>query len=121
MNVREILAIAVLLSFTVSGAGRTDSESSGAEDQPKASSIDARRQAFETLLTEHWDYVLSQDPEYASILGDKRFNDWSSDFSTKAIQDCDRQLRAFKARLEVIDSLGFSDQEQLTKDLLIKD
>ena len=38
-------------------------------------SLDSRRAALSALLAEQWEYNLSVNPEFASILGDKRFND----------------------------------------------
>jgi len=37
--------------------------------------IEGRRKALNDLLTEQWDYTMETNPEYASILGDKRWND----------------------------------------------
>lgn len=46
--------------------------------------LEARRDALNKLLVEHWEYGLSRSPEFASILGDKRWNDQLSDFSQAA-------------------------------------
>src|SRR4029077_4132895 len=50
-----------------------------------ASDLQARRDALNKLLAEQWEYTLSHAPEFASILGDKRWNDQISDFSQGAI------------------------------------
>jgi len=42
---------------------------------PPADNLAARRKALSDLLAEHWEYTLSKSPEFASILGDKRWND----------------------------------------------
>jgi uncharacterized protein (DUF885 family) len=86
-----------------------------------ASDLDKRRRALSDLLSEQWEYSLKQNPEFASILGDKRYNDQVSDVSIAAIE---RQLaasRRFLSRFEAIDTSGFSDQEMLNKRLMVED
>jgi uncharacterized protein (DUF885 family) len=53
---------------------------------PPPQAVESRRKAFETFLEEQWEYTLSHSPEFASILGDKRWNDKVSDVSQKAIE-----------------------------------
>ena len=80
----------------------------------------ARRKAFSDLLAEHWDYTLSHSPEFASILGDKRWNDKASDLSEREILADQQKDREWLARLEVVDTTGFPEQEALTKTLLVR-
>ena len=49
--------------------------------------LETRRKALNDLLAEQWEYNMRTSPIYASILGDKRFNDKVDDFSQKAIDD----------------------------------
>ena len=60
-------------------------------------------------------------PIYASILGDKRWNDKLDDFSQAAIDDNLEQTRRFLERFEAIDTTGFPDQEVLNKELMVRD
>ena len=87
---------------------------------PPPQAVEARRKAFETFLEEHWEYTLSHSPEFASILGDKRWNDKVSDVSVKEIEADLARTKEFLARLESIDTSGFSEQEALTKTLLVR-
>ena len=50
-------------------------------------------------------------PIYASILGDKRYNDKLDDFSQQAIDDDLAQTRQFLVRFEAINTMGFPEQE----------
>ncbi len=85
-----------------------------------ATSLDARRAALNSLLAEQWEYKLRTSPEFASILGDKRYNDKLSDFSQAAI-DADQKADAdFLKRFSAIDSKGFTVQEQLNKILMVQ-
>src|SRR5271163_866193 len=81
--------------------------------------LDARRKALNDLLHERWEYTMRTSPIYASILGDKRYNDKLDDFSQAAIDDSLEQSRLFLARFEAIDTTGFPEQETLNKQLMI--
>ncbi|MFZ3266818.1 MAG: DUF885 domain-containing protein [Terriglobales bacterium] len=83
--------------------------------------VESRRKALNDLLHEQWEYTLRTNPIYASILGDKRYNDQLDDFSQHAIDDNLEQSRRFVARFEAIDTTGFPDQEVLNKQLMVRD
>jgi uncharacterized protein (DUF885 family) len=84
-------------------------------------SLESRRQALNDLLHEQWEYTMRTSPIYASILGDKRYNDKVDDFSQQAIDDNIEQSRRFLARFEAIDTTGFPDQEILNQQLMVRD
>jgi uncharacterized protein (DUF885 family) len=84
------------------------------------SDIDARRKALAALLDEQWEYFLRTNPEYASILGDKRYNDRLTDYSQAFIDSDIRATADFLRRFEAIDSSGFPLQEQLNKRLMVR-
>ena len=100
-------SIFVLLAFAV-----------GAFSQP--ASLEARRKQLSDLLAEHWEYTMRTNPEYASILGDKRYNDKLSDVSEKAIYADLEAQKQFLARLKAIDTAGFPEQEALNKALMVR-
>jgi uncharacterized protein (DUF885 family) len=85
-----------------------------------ADDLAARRKAFQQLLADHWEYTLSKSPEFASILGDKRWNDKLSDLSEAEILADQKKDREWVARFEKIDTAGFPEQEALTKTLLMR-
>jgi uncharacterized protein (DUF885 family) len=80
-----------------------------------------RRTALTDLLSERWEYTMRTSPIYASILGDKRYNDKLDDFSQKAIDDDLEQTKRDLDRFEAVDTTGFSDQEVLNKELMVRD
>jgi len=86
-----------------------------------ANDLESRRKALNDLLSEQWEYTLRTSPIYASILGDKRYNDKLDDFSQAAIDDNLKQSRRFLDRFEAIDTSGFPDQEVLNKQLMVRD
>lgn len=79
-----------------------------------------RRQALADLLSEQWEYTLKKSPEFASIIGDKRYNDKLSDYSPAAFEADLLAQTAFLKRLQAIDSNGFSEQEKLNKELMLR-
>jgi len=90
-------------------------------DELSAASLDKRRKALQDLLKEQWDDQLSRSPEYASILGDKRWNDKSSDFSEAAALADIATSKKFLKRFAAIDTTGFDEQEKLDKELMLLD
>ncbi len=87
---------------------------------PAPSDLQARRDALDKLLAEQWEYTLSHSPEFASILGDKRWNDQLSDASLAAINADLAKTREFLQRFEAIDTTGFPVQERLNKELMVR-
>jgi len=85
-----------------------------------AEDLDRRRVALAKLLDEQWDYTMRTSPEYASILGDKRFNDQVSDNSEKAILAQVAKSKDFLRRFEAISPRAFSETERLNRDLMIR-
>jgi uncharacterized protein (DUF885 family) len=82
--------------------------------------LESRRKAMKDLLAEQWEYNLSHNPEFASILGDKRWNDKLSDFSQEEIDKGLAKTKEFLDRFEAIDPTGFPEQEALTRTLLVR-
>ena len=65
------------------------------KDKPAAYDVDARRKQLDALLKDQWEYTLRTSPEFASILGDKRYNDKLTDFSQAAIVRDQRVTREY--------------------------
>jgi uncharacterized protein (DUF885 family) len=85
------------------------------------SNLEARRKSLNDLLAEHWEYTMRTNPIYASILGDKRWNDKLDDASQDAIDRDLAETKKFLIRFETIDTTGFPQQEQLNKTLMVRD
>jgi uncharacterized protein (DUF885 family) len=91
-----------------------------AEARTAAPDLAARRAALDSLIKEQWDYTMRNSPEWASMLGDKRYNDKLSDFSQANIE-ADINISAdFLRRFEAIDTAGFPGQEQLNQELMVR-
>jgi uncharacterized protein (DUF885 family) len=83
-------------------------------------SVEARVKALHELLNQQWEYVLRTSPEFASILGDKRYNDKLTDLSQAAIDRDLAQNRVFLAKFTAVDATGFPEQERLNRDLMVR-
>jgi uncharacterized protein (DUF885 family) len=79
-----------------------------------------RLAAQNALFEEQYETDLRNFPERATAYGDYRYNDKLADYSLHAILQRHHTDETFLARLEAIPSAGFSDQDQLSHDLLIR-
>lgn len=79
-----------------------------------------RLAAQNALFDEQYETDLRNFPERATSFGDYRYNDRLADYSLDAIQKRHEIDEGFLKRLEAIPPAGFSDQDQLSHDLLIR-
>ncbi len=86
----------------------------------QATSLDDRRKALDGVFHDYWEDVLQHDPEFASSIGDKRYNDKISDYSVKAVNDELEREQNFMMRLAAIDPAGFAEQETTSRELLLR-
>ena len=79
-----------------------------------------RLAAQNALFEEQYESDLRNFPERATAFGDYRYNDKLAEYSLDAIAQRHKTDEAFLTRLEAIPSTGFSDQDQLSHDLLVR-
>jgi uncharacterized protein (DUF885 family) len=79
-----------------------------------------RLAAQNALFEEQYESDLRNFPERATAFGDYRYNDKLADYSLAAIAQRNETNRVFLSRLQAIPMTGFSDQDQLSHDLLIR-
>ena len=72
------------------------------------------------LFEEQYQSDLRNFPERATAFGDLRYNDKLAEYSLAALSERHRADQDFLARLEAIPTSGFSEQDQLSHDLLIR-
>ena len=114
----RILAALTFLTGSALAQGTVASQPGGAgRGSP---SVEVRVKALHELLNEQWEYFLRTSPEFASILGDKRYNDKLSDLSQAAIDRDLAQNRVFLAKFTAVDATGFPEQERLNRDLMVR-
>jgi uncharacterized protein (DUF885 family) len=87
---------------------------------PAAGSVAARSRDLSRLFDDIWQDKLKHSPEYATYLGDKRYDDQLSDISPAAINAALERERRFLERLVAIDTTGLPQQEQLSAGLMLR-
>jgi len=83
-------------------------------------SLEDRRKALASVIDEYWQDWLKHNPEFASSIGDKRYNSQISDYSVAAVNDTLAREQNYLLRLAAIDVTGFTEQEQLSHELLLR-
>ncbi len=83
-------------------------------------SVADRLAAQNALFEEQYGTDLRNFPERATAFGDYRYNDKLAEYSLQAVVQRHKTDEDFLARLEAIPSAGFSDQDQLSRDLLTR-
>ncbi len=76
--------------------------------------------AQNAVFEEQYESDLREFPERATSFGDYRYNDKLAEYSLAAIARRNKANRDFLGRLQAIGTTGFSDQDQLSHDLLIR-
>lgn len=82
--------------------------------------VASRVQALNALLAEQWEYTLKNSPEFATILGDLRYNDHWSDVSLAHMRADHQATADFLKRFEAIDTSGFPDSDKLNQQLMVR-
>lgn len=72
------------------------------------------------IFDEQYETDLRNFPERATAFGDYRYNDKLNDFSLNGIMKRHQDDVSFLHRIEAVPTTGFSDQDQLSHDLLIR-
>ena len=76
--------------------------------------------AQNALFEEQYESDLKNFPERATAFGDYRYNDKLTDYSLQAITQRNKTNQEFLVRLKAVDTTGFSDQDQLSHDLMMR-
>jgi uncharacterized protein (DUF885 family) len=103
----RLLALALCLAFSM--------------NMFAADTLDARRKQLNDLIAEYWEYTMQTNPIFASIIGDKRYNDQVGSESPEFLAKEAAKRREFLARFQAIDTSGFPQQDKLNQELEIRD
>ena len=82
-TIRRVFLAAMPLAASLAAPFTIASPAAHAQAAQPAS-LEDRRKALNDLFAQYWDATMKQSPEFASGLGDKRFNDKISDYSPRA-------------------------------------
>ena len=114
------LPIVVLFAFALLPASHAIDAQAPASAPAGAASVEGNRKALNQIFKDYWEDNLAHSPEFASSLGDKRWNDQIADYSVKAYNQNLEREQGFLMRLAVIDDKGLSDQEKISRELLLR-
>lgn len=115
MKIGPRMVLAGLL-MSAAGAGAVYA----APPQAAQADVATRVKALNALLAEQWQHNLENAPEFATILGDLRYNDRWSDASLAHAQAEYAKTQDFLKRFEAIDTTGFSDDDKLNQQLMVR-
>jgi uncharacterized protein (DUF885 family) len=110
LNIKKALLASALLLFTAIPALYAQAPSP----------VEDRRKALNALFQQYWDANLENSPEFASSIGDKRWNDRLTDYSVKAQNAWLEREQNMMLRLAAIDPAGFTDAEKTSRELLLR-
>jgi uncharacterized protein (DUF885 family) len=91
-----------------------------AQNASTSASVENRGQQLLSLFDEEWQYELRTNPEWATQLGDNRYNDRLSDSSPEFFQADIELKRGFLTRFQAIDPAGLSRPDMLSRELMIR-
>src|SRR5208282_1085684 len=83
--------------------------------------VEARRKQLKSALDDEWEYGLRTHPEFATYVGDSRYNDRLSDYSPEAVEQDLKHAQEALQRIEAIDATGFPEQEKLNQQLAVRE
>jgi uncharacterized protein (DUF885 family) len=109
-----LLALAAVLLIPASLPAQLTAANSG------PATPEERAKALHGIFHDYWEENLKRQPEFASSIGDKRYNDQISDYSVKAINEWLAAEQDFLLKLAAIDTTGLSDQDATSRDLLMR-
>jgi uncharacterized protein (DUF885 family) len=88
--------------------------------QAATADVATREKALNDLLAEQWQHNLENSPEFATILGDLRYNDRWTDASLAHQQAEVAKAQDFLKRFQAIDTTGFSADDKLNQQLMVR-
>ena len=82
--------------------------------------LKARRQELNRLIADEWEYEMRESPEWATTIGDYRYNDRWSDNSLAHVRQQRADVQGWLSRFEAIDGTGFPEVEKLNQSLMVR-
>ncbi len=110
----------VLMSLAMASLWGTAAQHVLAQPPQIAPSVEARSQSLSSLLHDIWEDRLKHAPEFATSIGDKRYNDQLTDYSVKEVNASLQRGLGFIEQLGAIDTAGLTAQEQLSAELMLR-
>lgn len=120
MTKTHLLASTIIATLLVACTPSQQNQLSKTEQEKTvaASNDHAQTNAFEGLLSDHWNWQLERRPTFASSLGVRDYDELLSDPSLEAYEAQVQTARSFLEKLEAITAEELNEENQLNADLL---
>ena len=118
LNFRHFALVSALLLALPGLPAQTLPAAPAAPTAP--ATVEERHKALDALFRQYWEQNLKADPEFASSIGDKRWNAQLTDLSVAAENEQVSRAQNLLLQLAAIDPTGLSDQDQTSRELLTR-
>jgi len=82
--------------------------------------LETRRKELNQLIADEWEYEMHESPEFATAVGDYRYNDRWSNVSLAYVPQQRAVLQKWVSRFEAVDTAGFPEQEKLSQIMMVR-
>ncbi|MEY2919936.1 MAG: hypothetical protein RL261_1241 [Pseudomonadota bacterium] len=119
LNAVRLILVALVLVPVLGAVAAT--HKSKAKPKPKpVSDIQVRHEKLKAVEDDYWEFFLRENPEYATVLGEYKYNDRLTDYSLAHVEEIRAQTAALFQRARSIDTTGLSDADRLDQLLLVR-
>lgn len=105
-----VLGLVVLTTISMAASSRANDNGS----------LEERRKQFNQLLADEWDYEMREAPEFATVVGDYRYNDRWSNLSLAHVAQQTEDLKTWQSRFEAVDTANFSEQDKISQQIMVQ-
>ncbi len=119
-NPVKLLPMMICAALAGTAAAATPALADPAVHAAPAADVATRVNALNALLAEQWQHTMESAPEFATMLGDLRYNDRWSDMSLEHLAAEQKVKADFLKRFEAIDTTGFADTDKLNQQLMVR-
>ena len=81
----------------------------------------SRSEPLAAVAKEYWELMIEADPLYATVLGDRRYDDRLRDITPKGRRRLDEQVEAVRKRCQAVEERPLSVADSLTRTALLVD
>jgi uncharacterized protein (DUF885 family) len=117
---KPLVLLACVAALPISAQLRAQAAPPAVPTQSVAADAATRSRELNKLFDDYWQDKLRHNPEFATFLGDKRYDSELTDYSPAAVNDALARGRQFIERLSGINTTGLSKQDQLSAELLLR-
>ena len=79
-----------------------------------------QHEKLKAVADDYWEFFLRENPEYATALGEYKYNDRLTDYSMGHVEDVRAQTAGLFQRARSLDTSGLSDADRLDQLLLVR-